>query len=282
MAHCSEDDHQRYWSDSSEKRQQTLHQVYEDIDSLDPHATFRDHNLRQLEIAALKKHLTSKGSILDLGCGNGYTLLSIAEDLDWPMTGVDFSSNMIKGSEALRSNWPNELKSQPEFMCADCIEYIANVPDGSQDYVISARVLLNMPDRETQNKIIRDVFRALKPGGFYLMCEGSATGFEALNDLRETVGLPRIPATSAENLSSLRFVDEEIEEFVRDVGFNIVAKEGFNLYFIVSRVVNPWLIKPDSPKFNAPINEIAGIVQASQPMDSGLGSNTIWVLEKAT
>ena len=266
MAGCSDDDHRLYWAASPEERQQTLHDIYEKIDPLDPHATFRDHNLRELEIAALKKHLTSKGSILDLGSGNGYTLLSMAEDLDWPMTGVDFSPNMVAGSKTLRSGWPNPLKSQPEFLCADCIQYIAEAAENSQDYVLSARVLLNMPNRDTQHQIIRDVSRALKPGGRYLMCEGSATGFEALNDLRESVGLSRIPATSAENLSSIRFVDEEIETFVRDVGFSIVAKEGFNLYFIISRVVNPWLTAPDSPKFSAPINEIAGILQASQPM----------------
>ena len=282
MAGCSDEDHQRYWSATPEERQQTLHNVYENIDPLDPHATFRDHNLRGLEIAAFKKHITSPGDILDFGCGNGYTLLSIAEDLDWPMTGVDYSQNMINGSKGLRKNWQKPLKSDPKFLCEDCIKYISQVPDNSLDYILSARVLLNMPDRETQHQIIRDVYRALKPGGRYLMCEGSATGFEALNDLRETMGLSRIPATSAENLSSLRFVDDEIEKFVSDVGFNLIAKEGFNLYFIISRVVNPLLIAPDSPKFNAPINEIASSLQATQPTQAGLGSNTLWVLEKAT
>ncbi len=98
MAGCSDEDHQRYWAATPDERQRTLRDVYESVDPLDPHATFRDHNLRGLEISALKKHLTSPGNILDLGCGNGYTLLSIAEDLDWPMTGVDFSQNMINGS----------------------------------------------------------------------------------------------------------------------------------------------------------------------------------------
>lgn len=281
MAGCSDEDHQSYWASSPEERQKTLHDVYEKIDPLDPHATFRDHNLRELEIAAFKKHLTSAGSILDLGCGNGYTLLNIAQDLAWPLTGVDFSENLIRGSKRLLAEWPVPLRTQPHFICEDCIRYISEAEDNSLDYVLSARVLLNMPDQQTQYQIIGEILRALKPGGRYLMCEGSATGFEALNELRATVGLSRIPATSAENLSSLRFVDDEIETFVSDTGFKIIEKEGFNLYFIISRVVNPLLVAPDAPKFNAPINEIAGMLQALQPMQSGLGSNTLWVLEKA-
>lgn len=280
MARCSDDDYSDYLTASPEQRQKMLHSVYESIDPLDLHATFRDHNLRELEITAFKKHLTMPGSILDLGSGNGYTLLRLAEDLDWPMTGVDFSENLVRGSMSLLANWPKPLKSKPDFVIEDCIRYIASVPDASQDYVLSARFIQNLPIKEIQHNIICEISRALKPGGRYLMCEGSATGFEALNDLREAAGLSRISPTSAENMSAIRFDDDDIDTYVKSVGFDIVAKEGFSLYFIISRIVHPWLVAPDSPKFSAPINEIAGILQTLQPMQPGLGSNTLWVMEK--
>jgi hypothetical protein len=113
------------------------------------------------------------------------------------------------------------------------------------------------------------------------MCEGSRKGFLALNDLRLSIGLEEIAETSAENVSSMRFDDLEIERFVtEEVGFMLIEKLGFSMFFAISRVLYPCLISPMQPKFEARINSLAREIQENTPMTPGLGSNVLWVMQK--
>ena len=113
------------------------------------------------------------------------------------------------------------------------------------------------------------------------MCEGSRDGFLALNQLRTSIGLEEIAETSAENVSSKRFDDRAIEKFVTDeVGFEVIAKLGFSTFFAISRVLYPRLVSPQPPRFDARINTLAREIQEHSPMEPGLGSNVLWVLQK--
>jgi ubiquinone/menaquinone biosynthesis C-methylase UbiE len=220
------------------------------------------------------------GDILDLGCGNGYTLISLAKDRSGSrMVGVDFSENLTKGARLLAEK--EGVPEPPKFVCADAIEYISNRSAESVDGIITERFLQNMPDRDTQQRVIQEIYRVLRRRGRYLMCEGSSEGFHGLNALRRPLGLEEIPETSVENLSAIRFDDVEIEHFTTEsVGFNLLDKLGFSDYFVISRVLHPLLVAPQRPRFNARINDLAGKVQAQLPLRPGIGSNVIWVLEK--
>ena len=82
-------------------------------------------------------------------------------------------------------------------------------------------------------------------------------------------------------MSSLRFADEEIERFAREeAGFVVADKIGFSTYFLISRVLHPLLVAPDSPRFDAPINDLARLIQLHDDPRPGVGSNVLWVLEK--
>jgi SAM-dependent methyltransferase len=131
-----------------------------------------------------------------------------------------------------------------------------------------------------QRRVIRECHRVLAPGGRLLMCEASADGFEALNALRRECGLTIIPETSTDNISAIRFNEREVDGYVHDVGFRSVAKQGFSQFFIISRVLHPLLVQPLSPRFGAPINALARTIQSHLPLEPGIGSNVLWVLEK--
>ena len=277
-------DHQRYWSLSPSERQEILKGLYNKRDSRDPYATSRDHNQRELEIDAILRSLPQGrlDKVVDLGCGNGYTLISLAKSIDAEkLIGVDFAEQLIDGARELAAGMSGELKSPPEFICGDALAYTRSLESNSVDCVITERFLLNLPDQKTQNDEIREIFRTLRPGGRLLMCEGSLEGFNALNDLRSAMQLPIIPETSADNLSSLRFNDEVIERFVtEDVGFEDLGKLGFSIFFSISRGLYPKLIAPQKPQFDARINSIAREIQQMLPMTPGIGSNVLWVLRK--
>ena len=277
----SDKDHQTYWSLSDREKQAFLKQTYEQRDPLDLYATSRDTQVRELEVAALRSALTTPGRVLDVGCGNGFTLLSLGETLDgFQLEGVDFVETLVQGAVRLREDRRSRLKSVPEFVCADAIEYLKSRPERSADYVITARFLQNMPSAQVQRDLIAQIYRILTPGGRFLMCEGSEDGFEALNDVRQAVGLDRIPATSADNVSAIRFNDADIEGYAGGLGFSLEAKHGFASFFLMARVLHPLLVQPQRPRFDARINELAKEIQSHLPFEPGYGSNTLWVLRK--
>ena len=282
----TEEEHRSYASMTDREKQELLRSEYEQRDATDPYATSRDYNARELEILAIRRAIddggTRSGRLLDLGCGNGYTLLALGESLDgWDLCGVDFSDNLIDGAVQLRAERAATLLSTPTFVRADAIAHLAATPDASVDLVLTERFLQNMPSPAVQRDVIREIARILTPGGRLLMCEGSKDGFDGLNEIRAAMALPEIPATSRENVSAIRFDDVEIERFaVEEVGLRLVDKAGFSTYFLITRVLHPLLVAPESPRFDAPINDLARALQAESPMHPGYGSNLLWVLEK--
>jgi SAM-dependent methyltransferase len=278
----TDEEYQRYWSAEPAERQQLLKESYGQRDAMDIYATSRDRGVRELEIQAIREQIDGKGRIIDLGCGNGYSLLSLARHLEgWDLVGVDFSEPLIDGAVQLRGRWSDDLLSQPEFLCADAVAYIRDCPSESARYVITERFLLNLPTPGMQREVIEEAHRVLVPGGRLLLCEGSQNGFDALNDIRAGVGLEVIPATSKDNISSIRFKDEELEQLaVDEVGYEAVAKLGFSTYFLMTRVLHPLLAAPLPPRFDAPLNGLAARIQTSIAAEPGVGANVLWVFEK--
>ena len=279
----SDAQYKKYWQMSDADKQKFLKKDdYQQRDARDIYATSRDFHARELEIQAILRGISKKGAVLDLGCGNGYTLISLAKQLkDWTMVGVDFTEKLIEGAQFLLEKEKSHLQSYPEFICADAIEYINGLEDESIDYVITERFILNLPSAEWQRNAIQQIYNILKIGGRFLMCEGAEDGFTHLNELRKQVGLSVIPAKSADNISAIRIVDDEFEKYAQtEIGFKILQKLGMSNYFIISRVLHPLMVQPLQPRFDASFNKFAKLIQEHSEFSPGYGSNVVWILEK--
>jgi ubiquinone/menaquinone biosynthesis C-methylase UbiE len=256
-----------YLSAPAETRAEIVRTNYDQRDTQDLYVTSRDFHLRELEIDFLAEHLRS-GKVLDLGCGNGYTIVSLARRIAADYLGLDFSANMLEGAAGLVQRFAAELKSIPTFRQAD-VRRLA-FADSTFDCVLSERCLLNLPFREDQWQTIREVHRVLKPGGQYLMVEGTEDGLERLNDVRAKMSLPAILSVAADNVSSLKFREAELEAVLQPL-FTIAKKHYFSLYYLISRVVHPLLVEPDVPKFDSKINAIARQLSSVLPIDAEMG-----------
>ena len=263
-----------YQSASIKEKAKLLRNIYDHRDVEETYATSRDHNLRELEIAFIRERL-SPGDILDIGCGNGYTLLSLAKEIKGNFVGLDFSAEMIRGAGVLAERMKDELKSSPDFRQADIRKLPLN--DNSYDYVISERCLQNLPSQEDQWAALAEVHRVLRPGGSYLMVEGTEDGLDRLNELRTQLSLEPIPSVSPDNVSALKFREAELESHLEPL-FEIVHRQYWGTYYLISRILHPLLVAPDKPRFDSRINTVARQIAAVLPDIDRLGHVMGYVL----
>ncbi|MBI5602438.1 MAG: class I SAM-dependent methyltransferase [Deltaproteobacteria bacterium] len=206
--------------------------------------THRDKNQRMLEIETLSSHLPYNQHILDIGCGNGFSTALFSKQAQ-KIVGLDYSGAMIERAKNNFGHLPNI-----EFKVQDVLNL--DFPECHFDVVISQRCLINLGTWENQQKALLNIKKVLKPGGFFLLQEGTRQGREKLNQTREIFGLDRMPEVSF----NLDFDEDKLWPFIRQ-HFDIVEIRRFGLYDLISRVVHPLLVSPAKPEYDAEINKIA-------------------------
>lgn len=275
-----------YDAADDQQRMQMVRAQYDRFRERGRYATSRDYNNREIEIDAIRRNVTGS-RILDLGCGNGYTLLALGSVTErGRLVGVDFSQNMISAAlELAREEFADQLKLKPEYVCADAFAYLEAMPPGAFDTVISERLVVNLPSWQLQRSLINSIIDRLPAGGRYLAVEGSAQGFKELNEIRKRCGLSEIPDRYPGNESSNKLDEMKLDEMLATRSDVSVRHEHvFSFYAVASKVLHPLLVAPDEPKFASPINDRARLVQLALT-EAGislprLGAAKLWVIEK--
>ncbi|MEO8360112.1 MAG: class I SAM-dependent methyltransferase [Vicinamibacteria bacterium] len=264
-------------TDQVDSAAQEIREFYRKRATLDRYATSPDFNLREVENRALSRHLDDDLSVLDVGCGNGYSTLSYAAEFRSSFTGVDFVPEMVTAAKGLANTFA--LKGTVEFDLGDVTRL--GFAAESFDVVCSQRCLLNLPTRADQWTALDEVARVLKPNGRYLMLEGTLQGLRALNSVRGRFGLEPIPeADPKSNWFSNKFDEDEMRAEALKRFRTIERVERFGMYYLISRVLHPLLVAPDTPKYDAPINAIARRICDEFPDFEGMGHVALFVLRR--
>lgn len=116
---------------------------------------------RWLEREDGKKVLNITASALDLGCGNGRNLLWLSETYGMRGVGYDISREAIKQAERLAK----EENLNLIFETRSLVEPVP-LPDESQTIVLDM-MASHFLNEENRKKLITDIFRVLKPGGYF-------------------------------------------------------------------------------------------------------------------
>ena len=181
----------QHWDDRASKRSGQLVVTTEDV------------HMRELEIKVIIATLDALGvmgaaSVLDLGCGDGYSTLQMAKRFkDWSFLGVDYSENMVKAalrglSDILEPMEP-DVNHRVSFMLGDAQQLEAILKECQFDVILTERCLINLPSLDDQRAAIWEIAHRTRAGGFYLAVENFLEGHEAMNAARAAVGLPCIP-----------------------------------------------------------------------------------------
>ena len=211
--------------------------------------TSPDICLKVLEVELIKRFLSPNDKVLDLGCGNGWVSHKISDRVK-SVIGVDFSVNMITRAleehKIYNTNFylGNMLKLDFKPICFD--------------KVISVRSLQNLTSFEDQMIAITEVYRVLKPGGIYIMIEGSKEGRDNINSLRESLKLEHIPNKPF----NLHFNNSVLKSFLM-IYFYKKEKISFGIYDLISKVVYPMTVFPAKPDYCNELNNIASSLNYS-------------------
>lgn len=221
-------------------------------------ATAPDHHYRTLEIESVLRVLgrLKHETILDVGCGNGYTTMQIAKKFpEAEISGVDFSEAMI--DEANRSH----IRPSIDYHVGDVLS-LSRCPGlrgRKYDVVLSTRCLINLANWEEQKVGILEMRKMLAPEGRLVLVENVQDGLDNLNQIRVKFGLDEIKTRWHNQYlpqpALMKFFGEIqghllTAEYVENIG---------NMYYMASRVIYAKLCKDQGiePDYNNPINAIA-------------------------
>src|SRR5580700_3129842 len=150
----------------------------------------RDQLLDSLELKGEEK-------VLDAGCGRGLMVIGAAKRLKTgKATGVDvWDAAVLSGnsSDAAKANAKLEgVAEKVRFETGDIRKLV--YPEKTYDAAISALAIHNFSDREARDKVVRELWRVLKPGGGVLILDIMHVG-EYASVLREA-GAEDVTVTS--------------------------------------------------------------------------------------
>ncbi len=207
-----------------------------------------DFILKELEQNLIMNTIRDGAHILEIGCGNGDTLLKLAKEKNCTGIGLDFAEGMV----TLAKSFCQEagLTSNVSFRQGK----VPGLPGGlgEYDYVLTERCLINLNSCELQHNAFLEIMNHVKPGGYYLMIESFIQGLDRTNEMRERLHLEKIDPPW-HNV----FMDETIvQKWVTD-RYSLVKVMPFSsTYIFLSRVVYAALArdKGEDLRYDSDIN----------------------------
>ena len=201
-----------------------------------------DGYLVDLELRVLNKYIKDVVTLLDIGCGKGYTSSELAKKRRIQVTGVDISTELIYYANQLLDSQKRLLKGSVVFKNANVLDTRFTQEYGAKSYdiILTKRVIINILTWEEQKETIKKVCNLLKPGGLYLMIEATTQGHEKISQLRRKFNFSTTPVRWHN-----RYLDEEkLLPFLKEEFSSVYLKDFSSTYYMGSRLLQPMLLRP--------------------------------------
>lgn len=229
-------------------------------EGLSSSSTMADNVTRSTETNAIKafvkaclarRHdsgLTGPAKIMDVGCGNGYTLETLSQEFpEHRFIGVEKTDELrelavsrFEGNESVEV-FSGDLRD-PDFAAGH-----------EADILICQRVLINLLDPQDQKNALNNLITAVNGSrGSLLFIECFESSLDRLNTARAEFDLGDIPP-AYHNLylkDDFFLVDGVKHHLLADFGFD-VPERFLSTHFYVTRVLHPMVTKGQSVKRNS-------------------------------
>lgn len=225
-----------------------------------PQATTNDIYLRKLEITAITETIAALGlsedsTVLDVGCGDGYTTVEVAEALPYlRFVGVDYSANMIENARNYLAQH-RELRSRLTFKVGDATNLKLACGDEQYEVVTTDRCLINLTSLDSQAHAIAQIAEHTKPGSYYVAIENFVEGQNNMNEMRRSVGLPDIPV----RWHNLFFKEADFVSSAAPYFEDIIFKDFSSSYYFATRVIYSAMcrMRGEEPDYQHEIHQLA-------------------------
>lgn len=211
-------------------------------------ASWGDIHMINLEKELIGNYVKSGQTILDVGCGNGFSTFELLKKDPKSVIGVDLTENMI-----------NEAKKKKEELKADKISFeigdirMLKFKDDSFDIVYTIRVLINLPNWEEQKQGIKECIRVAKKGGKIIFSEAFWEPLTLLNSFRLLKGL----APLVEHDFNRYIKKESLNTFLKSLNLEFEIIDFSSIYYLGSRFLRELVTDYRSyPGYSNPINKI--------------------------
>ena len=176
--------------------------------------------------------------IVDVGCGNGYTLNRLATHLhSFSYTGVEFNNKLLELATQQVRGMSNARVIAGDLRERNSIE----LADATADVVICQRVLINLLESGDQRLALDNIISLVRPGGYLLFIEAFQQGLANLNDARCQFGLIPIEAAIHNCYLPEGFFNHELLSTVSGPG--VSPENLLSTHYYVSRVLHDVLQK---------------------------------------
>ena len=214
-----------------------------------PKSTMPDLFIRGLEVSKLTETLTKLSNkntkVLEVGCGNGYTISKLSKKLECNFVGIDSNQQMIQLASKRRLKkiiFSKQSILEPKFR------------SGMFDIVFTQRCLFNLISWKSQKTALNQIHRLLKKDGFLVLLEAFDDGLKELNQARHIIGLEKIsPAWHNLYINKTKLHDFIQKKFVNgDPKSKKLTYDNFlSSYYFGSRILYPGLLEKKSQiKYN--------------------------------
>jgi len=229
-----------------------------------------DFVIKEIETRALLERIPEQSHIADLGCGNGETLIRLAQERGCTGVGVDFATDMVElaRTNAAKAGLGDRLRFLPGRL--------PDLPDdlGQCDCILTQRCLINLDGAEQQHAAFIRIMDHVTPGGFYFMVESFLQGLAATNGLRQLFALPPIEVPWHN-----RFLDETIIEGWADARARLGDRIPItSTYHFLSRVVYAAVAtqRGEEMRYDSDINMLA----LKLPIIGDFGPVRLWIWQR--
>jgi SAM-dependent methyltransferase len=220
-----------------------------------------------LDFVGIKSNNKKSMTIVDIGCGNGYTLSRLISEFEHHQhrfIGIEYNDKLRYYADKRFKNNNNVQVFKGDIRNSSFLNNI------KVDIIICQRVVINLLNRKDQDKALENIIDSAKPGGYLLFIEAFKSRLDILNEARSELNLKEIEQPYHNLYLSDNFFNRgeivDLNNLKFDITHNQYQSNFLSTHYFISRALYPAIINDVNLKRNS---HLAKFFSLSLPQNIG-------------